>query len=58
MWVSSNDYFLLIICCVKEQDKLCCINISYCEIKLKWINVVFVLKTRKVLLNSLIYTSS
>ena len=39
MWVSSNDSFLLIVCCVKEQNKLCCIIISYRELKLKWINI-------------------
>ena len=48
--MSSNDYFLLIICCVTTRNKLFCINISYCEVKLKWINIVFVLKTRKHLL--------
>ena len=30
-----NYSFLLIICYVKEQNKLCCIIISYCELKLK-----------------------
>ena len=52
MWVISNYYFLLIMCCVKEQNKLCCIIVSYCELKLKWINIMFVFKTIKGLLNS------
>ena len=56
MWATSNYSCLFIICCVKEQNKLFCIIISYVEIKLKWINIVFALKTRKVLLNILIKT--
>ena len=56
MWVSSNDYFLLIICCVIEQKKFCCIIIYYCDLKLKWINIVFILEIIKGLLNSLIQT--
>ena len=43
----SNDYFLFTICSVKEQNRLCCIIISYCELKLKLINTVFVLKREK-----------
>ena len=52
MWASSNDSFLLIICYVKEQNKLCCIIIPHCDIKPKCINIVFVLKMRKGLLKS------
>ena len=44
MWVISNDSFLLIVCFIKEQNKLCFITISYFDIKLKHINIVFVLK--------------
>ena len=47
MWLSSNYSFLLIICCIKEQNKFCCIIISYCELKLIKVNIVFVLKIRK-----------
>ena len=34
VWVSSNGSFLLIVCCIKEQNKLFRIIISYCELKL------------------------
>ena len=50
MWSSSNESFLLIICYVKEQNKLCCIIIPHCDIKPKCINIVFVLKMRKGIL--------
>ena len=52
MRMISNDSFLLIICCVKKKNKFCCIIISYYDLKLKYINIVFVLKMRKGLLNS------
>ena len=52
MWVSSNEYLLLIIFFKKEQDNLFCTIISYCELKLKWIHIVFALNTRKGQLNS------
>ena len=57
IWASSNDSFLLIICYLKGKNKLCCIIISHCDLKPKWINIVFVLKMRKGLLNSQIHTS-
>ena len=47
MLVSPRNYRIIIICCVKEQNKLFCIIICYCEIKLKWPNIVFVLKENK-----------
>ena len=47
MWVVSNYFSLLITCFVNEQNKLCCIIIYFCELKLECINIVFVLKTIK-----------
>ena len=47
MWVISNDSLFLIICYVKGKNKLCCIIISYCEFKIKWINIVLELKMIK-----------
>ena len=38
---------MLIICCVREGNKLCFIIICYCDIKLKWLNIVFCIKIRK-----------
>ena len=35
MLVSINEYFLLIVCCVKGKNKVCCIIIYYCELKIK-----------------------
>ena len=46
MWVSLNDSFLLIIYCVKYQNKLCCTIIPYCELKPKWITIMFLLNTK------------
>ena len=42
MWVNSNLYFLLIICCLYKQNKVCYIIICDCEIKLKYLIIVFV----------------
>ena len=50
MWVSSIDYSFLIICCVKVKNNLCCIIIYYSGLKLKWINILFVLKLEKAYL--------
>ena len=33
--------------CVKKQKKLCCIVISYCELKLKCINIIFVKNNKR-----------
>ena len=34
---------------VKKQNKFCCIVICYCELKLKLLNIIFLLKTKGLL---------
>ena len=48
MLVGSKSSFIGITYSVKEQNKFCCLIISYSDNKLKWLNIACLFKKRNI----------